>query len=81
MATLASSGDYNRGDMTIQEQARTYHVFLLMAKWGSLALAVGLIFLILWFCTNAGFLGGAVTAAVVLAAGIAVLRDRSAGAH
>lgn len=80
MATHDAHADYNRGDMAIQEQVHTYHLFILMAKWGSLATAVGLIFLVLWFCTTAGFLGALVTAIVVLAVGIAVLRDRS-GAH
>jgi hypothetical protein len=74
-------GDYHRGDMAIQEQVHTYHLFILLAKWGSLATAVALIFLILWFCTTAGFLGALVTGIVVLAVGIGVLRDRSAQAH
>jgi len=78
MATHDAHAEYHRGEMTVQEQVHTYHLFIMMAKWGSLALAVALIFLILWFCTSAGFLGALVTAVVVLAVGIAVLRDRSA---
>lgn len=81
MATHDVQTDYHRGDMAIQEQVHTYHLFILLAKWGSLATAVALIFLILWFCTTAGFLGALVTGVVVLAVGIAVLRDRSAQAH
>lgn len=71
--------DYHRGDMDIHEQASTYALVMNMTKWGSLILAVSLVWLTLWFCTDAGFLGGLVTAIVVLAVGILALRKRPGG--
>jgi hypothetical protein len=73
MATPASK--YHRGDMDIQEQEATYSAVMAGAKWGSLLTAAGLLFLTMWFCTGAGFLGGLITAAVVVVLGGLVLRD------
>jgi thiamine transporter ThiT len=73
--------DYHRGEMDIHEQVSTFHLFNLLTKWGSLALAVLLVTTVLWFCTGAGFLGGLVTGLVVLVVGILVLRERKAGHH
>lgn len=80
MATHAPT-DYHRGDMDIHEQAHTYNMFGKLTKWGSLASAVSILFLVLWFATGAGFLGALVTSIVVLAVGIAVLRERKPAAH
>ena len=52
-----SSSDYHRGEMDIHEQSATYAGFMNLTKWGSLILAVGLLFVTLWFCTGTGFLG------------------------
>ncbi len=71
------SSDYHRGEMDIQEQASTYSVVMLMTKWGSLALAVSVLFLTLWFCTQTGFIGSAISALVLLVAGIALLREKT----
>lgn len=64
MANPAS--EYHRGDMDIHEQAKTYEFVMGLTKWGSLAVAVLVLFLTLWFCTGAGFLG-ALASAIVLA--------------
>ena len=48
------------------------------ALWVGLCL---ILMLVLWFCTGAGLLSGLVTAAVVLALGIVLLRGRSESAH
>lgn len=77
MAEHAS--DYHRGDMDIHEQVNTFHAFGAFTKWGSLALAVTLLTLTMWFATDAGFLGGLITGLVVLAVGVLVLRERKAG--
>jgi hypothetical protein len=77
MANHASS--YHRGDMDIQEQVSTFHLVMGMTKWGSLAIGTLLLFLVLWFCTPAGFMGGLITGVVVLALGISVLRGDSGG--
>ncbi len=70
------SHDYHRGEMDITEQQATFDGFNLMTKWGSLILAVGTLFFTLWFCTDAGFLGGAISAAVLAVLGYLVLREK-----
>lgn len=73
--------DYTRGEMSIDEQARTYTAFLKLSKWGSLVLAALISALVLGFCTKAGFFGAVGTGVVVLALGILVLRDKKTAAH
>ena len=74
---MATHGaDYTRGEMIIEEHEKTYSGFLKMTKWGSLYLAAIVLFLVLWFCTPAGFIGGAVTGAVVLILGTLVLSEK-----
>ena len=45
------ASEYHRGDMDIHEQTSTYHLFVMLTKWGSLSLAALLVFLVLVFCT------------------------------
>ncbi|MGA0543916.1 aa3-type cytochrome c oxidase subunit IV [Brevundimonas sp. VNH65] len=75
----ADSHDYTRGEMTIGEQSSTWALFMVLAKYGSLAVAAALTFLTVWFCTPAGFLAGLITGVIVFAAGFAFLR--SGGGH
>lgn len=75
------SGDYHRGEMDVHEQASTYHAFLLMSKWGSLALAVVLVWAVICFCTGAGFLAAVISAFVVGVVGILVLREKPNAGH
>lgn len=70
------SNDYHRGEMDITEQQATFHGFNLLTKWGSLIIAVGTLFCTLWFCTDAGFLGAAISAAVLAVVGVLVLREK-----
>jgi hypothetical protein len=80
MAEHAS--DHTRGEMNIQEQTKSFQLFVGMTKWGSLYLAAALLFLVLWFCTDAGFVGGAVAGVVLAVLGTLVLADRkTAAAH
>lgn len=72
--------DYKHGAMDIQEQASTFHAFIGLAKWGSLALAATLFALVIWFCTPAGFIPGAIAAVVTTVGGILLLREKP-GAH
>jgi Bacterial aa3 type cytochrome c oxidase subunit IV. len=69
------ASDYHRGDMDIHEQVATYHLFVMMAKWGSLALAALLVFLVLLFCTPTGFFGSLIVGVVISVAGWFVLRE------
>jgi hypothetical protein len=75
MANQAS--EYHHGDMDIHEQAATYAFVMDLTKWGSLAIASLVLFLTLWFCTSAGFLGALATAVVAIAVGVLVLRGGS----
>jgi hypothetical protein len=74
-------GDYHRGEMDIREQANTFSMFNKMAKWGSLVLAVSLLFLTMWFATEAGFLAALVTSFVLAVVGVWALRERKGGSH
>lgn len=73
--------DYHRGEMDIHEQTRTYEGFLVLSKWGSLAIIVGVLFFALIFAAGVPFLGAAATAVVVLALGILALRSKKTPAH
>lgn len=76
------SSDYHRGDMNITEQVSTFNLVMGMTKWGSLAIAAFVFFLVLWFCTATGFAGAFISAAVLLVAGIFFLREKKdAAAH
>lgn len=79
----SKSTTYHRGEMDIHEQAATYAFVMKLTKWGSLAVAALVLFLTLWFCVGTGFFGAFVTAAVVIALGVLVLREKpeAAGAH
>ncbi|MDB5496726.1 MAG: hypothetical protein JWP28_757 [Phenylobacterium sp.] len=79
MAGKASQ--YHRGDMDIHEQVSTFHLVMNITKWGSLVIAAVLITLVLWFCTSAGFLAGAITGLVVLGLGTVLLRSRGEAEH
>lgn len=79
MANPAS--EYHRGTMDIHEQAKTYAFVMSLTKWGSLALASAILFLVLWFCTSFGFLGALFTAVVLLVVGFFFLRGGSSEAH
>ena len=73
MAEHAS--DFTPGHMDIHQQQKSFELFVLMTKWGSLAVAVGVLFFTLWFCTSAGFLGAAIPSFVLAVLGIVFLRD------
>jgi hypothetical protein len=77
MAGKAS--EYHHGDQDISEQMATFHLVMGITKWGSLILASGILALVLWFCTGAGFLAGAISGLVVLVLGSIFLR--SGGGH
>lgn len=72
-----SSSDYHRGEMDIHEQSATYAGFMALTKWGSLITAVGILFITLWFCTKAGFVGSAFSAIVLGVIGFLLLRGKA----
>jgi energy-converting hydrogenase Eha subunit B len=77
MAEQAS--DYHRGEMDIQEQVSTYNLIMGITKWGSLALVAFLVWAVLWFCTDSGFMGATISAIVVTVLGVLALRERKTG--
>lgn len=76
---MAGHSDYHRGEMDISEQTSTYHLVMGMTKWGSLALAASLLWLVLWFCTDGavGFLGATATSVVLVVLGVILLREKA----
>jgi hypothetical protein len=48
----------------------TFHGFMLAVKWFCIHLATILAFLVITFCTGAGFLWGVIAAVIVLGVGI-----------
>ena len=72
------AADYQRGEMEISEQTSTYIGFINFSKWGSLAIASGVLFFALWLCAHAGFIRSAGAAIILIAVGIALLRSKPA---
>lgn len=79
MADTAS--DYHRGEMNIHEQVSTFSLFMGLTKWGSLATAALVLWLTIWFCTHAGFLGATVAAIVLTVVGVVLLREKKSPSH
>lgn len=69
------------GEMDIQAHQAAFHAFILMSKWGSLTVAVAVLFLVMWFCTTAGFGAAFLSAAIVATLGVTILREKPAAAH
>lgn len=77
MAGPASKdSDYTRGEMQISEQESTFELVMGIAKWGSLFLAVVILFFTMWLYPRGNFMGAAVSAFVLAAAGIFFLRKK-----
>ena len=73
--------EYHTGDQDISEQVATFHLVGGMLKWGSLAIAVVVTMLVLWFCAGAGFFPGLFAGIVILAVGIVFLREKPDAGH
>jgi hypothetical protein len=73
-----AASEYHTGDQDIAQNEETYGAFIAAAKWSSLWLAAALVALVVWFCTNQGFLPGAISAVVILVLGYMLLRKRPA---
>ena len=73
--------EYHPGDMNITEQVATFGAFGKMVKWGSLALAVMLLMLVLWFCVPMGFFAGLFAAIVLSVVGFLFLREKPDAGH
>lgn len=73
---MASAAHSPPGPPELLEHERSYHGFLMGARWVAMLTAVALSFLILAFSTKAGFFGAAFVAAVLLVGGVWLVRDR-----
>jgi hypothetical protein len=73
--------EYHPGDQDISEQVATFSDFGKAIKWGSLAIAVLILTLVVWFCVGAGFFTGFGSGVVLLAVGIFFLRSKPASEH
>jgi hypothetical protein len=76
MQMAETASDYHRGDQDIHAQQETFHSVMVASKWSIVALAAGIAFLTLWFCTGAGFINALITAVIIVAVGIFALRER-----
>jgi thiamine transporter ThiT len=68
--------EFHHGGQDTTENLESYRLFLAIAKWGALHLAVVTVVLTLWFCTGAGFFGGLIPGIVLMVLGIWLLRSR-----
>jgi hypothetical protein len=76
MRMAEPASDYHRGEMDIHAQQATFNAVMVASKWSIVALAAGIAFLTLWFCTSVGFVSALITAVVITAVGFFALRER-----
>ncbi|HAD84079.1 MAG TPA: aa3-type cytochrome c oxidase subunit IV [Brevundimonas sp.] len=62
--------------MNISEQAWTWSLFMGLTKWLSLAMAVLILFLTVWFGVGAGFVPAFISSAVMAVVGFFVLKNK-----
>ena len=67
---------YVHGSQEISEQNSTFHAFIGLSKWGSLIIAALVLFLTIWFQPGGSFIGGAISAVVLLFAGWFLLKSK-----
>ncbi|MBU1346814.1 MAG: aa3-type cytochrome c oxidase subunit IV [Alphaproteobacteria bacterium] len=72
---------YVHGMMPIEEQAATWALVQGLFKWGSLAIAASLLFLVIWFQPGGSFFGGLIAGVVVAVAGWFFLKGGKAASH
>lgn len=77
-----SHGDYVHGEMDIHQHQASYELFGNFTKWGSLILAVFLVFVVLLTCVPAaGFFTAAIAAIVVAIVGWLMLKKKADPIH
>lgn len=77
----SSHGEYKRGEMDVSQHRHSYELFANMTKWGSLLLAVLLVFIVVLTCTQLGFISAALSAIVVAVVGWLLLKKKADPAH
>jgi thiamine transporter ThiT len=78
---MNDAAEYHRGHQDITEQVASYRAFGALSKYGSLVVGVLVLMLTLWFCLNAGFMGGLIPGLVMLGLGLFFLRSKPAQDH
>lgn len=68
--------EYRRGEMDIHQHELTFRGVMRLTKWGSLIIAVTVLFFSMWLAAGVGFFGSFIAAVVVLALGIFFLRSK-----
>lgn len=76
--TETAHGDYQKGTQPIHEQQATYSLFMSLAKWGSLNLAVILTFFVLWLQPGGSIVFGFVAALALAVIGYFALKSKPA---
>ncbi|MEN5147016.1 aa3-type cytochrome c oxidase subunit IV [Brevundimonas diminuta] len=74
----AHAAPHVHGEMIITEQAWTWALFMGLTKWVSLAMAVLILFLTVWFAVGAGFIPAFISGAVLGVAGFFMLKSKKA---
>jgi hypothetical protein len=69
--------EHHHGDMNIHAQQTTFHSVMAVTKWSCLAVAVGVLFFTLLFCTESGFGTAFLTALILTVVGVFGLRSRA----
>ncbi len=77
----SSHGEYKHGEMDISQHQHSYALFANMTKWGSLLLAILLVFIVVLTCTQMGFITAAISAVVVAVVGWLLLKKKADPAH
>ena len=71
-------GEYEKGTQPVHEQQATYDLFMGLAKWGSLQLAVVITFFVLWLQPGGSFVFGLVAAVALAVIGFFALKSKPA---
>ncbi|CAN5310422.1 hypothetical protein BH09PSE2_BH09PSE2_06330 [soil metagenome] len=72
---------FTPGEMPIEEQTSTYHVFDGLVRWGSLVVGCIVLMLAITFCTPLGFVTGAIFTLVLAGAGALFLKGKPTSAE
>lgn len=76
--TETTQGDYQKGTQPVHEQQATYSLFMSLAKWGSLQIAVGITFFVLWLQPGGSIVFGFVAALALAVIGYFALKSKPA---
>lgn len=73
-----TQGEYEKGTQPVHEQQATYALFMSLAKWGSLQIAVLITFFVLWLQPGGSIVFGFVAALTLAVIGYFALKSKPA---